>query len=68
MKQTLCILEIRDTQRAQNSTAHHEPTEQNYHMRFTAERKSRKLEEQDKPTEKNSGILNFSDTCREEMC
>ncbi len=59
LKQTLCVLEIRDTQRAQNSTAHHEPTEQNYCTRFTAERKSRKLEEQDKPTEKNSRYSEF---------
>lgn len=59
LKQTLCVLEIRDTQRAQNSTAHHEPTEQNYCTRFTAERKSRKLEEQDTPTEKNSRYSEF---------
>lgn len=39
LKQTLCVLEIRDTPRAQNSGAHHEPTEQNYHTRFAAERK-----------------------------
>jgi len=39
LKQTLCVLKIRDTPKAQNSRAHHEPTEQNYHTKFAAERK-----------------------------
>lgn len=42
LKQTLCVLEIKDTLRAQNSAAHHEPTKQNYHTRFAAESKKEK--------------------------
>lgn len=72
LKQTLCVLEIRDTLRAQNSAAHHEPTEQNYHTRFAAERKREKERAEiwrNRISEQRGtpGILNSSGARREKM-